>query len=212
MRARYAIVAAVMSGVVAVLLFASPLRSRTTHRTVPPSQPLTADQPPTNAAPTIGNAREVAVRWVTSTEDLLTMGAIERQLRLEQLVVPSARAAMAASFETGAAQLAGRLPMPASELLLIETPITATARAEGTATVVEVWSVLAFGAGTLGAPRAVWRTTTVRLEAVAGRWMVASSEVRLGPTPVPGDGLPAAWPEFAAVASWPPVSSGGVGS
>ncbi len=211
MRAKYTLVVASLVGLLAVLLFASPLRSRTT-RPVQPSQPLTADQQPTTAAPTIGEARQAAVRWVGSTGDLLRVGAIERQLRLEQLVVPSARAAMAASFETGAAQLAARLPVPASELLLIETPVTATARAEGTATVVEVWSALAFGAEPLGSPRTVWRTTTVRLEAVAGKWLVSSSEVRLGPTPVAGDGLPATWAEFAAVAAWPSVSSSGVSS
>lgn len=210
MRAKYIILAVSLAGLVGVLLFASPFRSRTPRPDQQPP-PSAAGQPSNTGAPTISDARLVGLRWVSSTGGLLTMGSIERQLRLEELVVPSARAVMAASFETGAARLAGRLPVPASELLLIEAPVTATVRAEGTAAVVEVWSVLVFGAERLGAPQTVWRTTTVRLEPLDGRWLVASTEVRLGPAPVAGDGLPATWPEFAAVAAWP-SASGGVGS
>ena len=211
MRAKHIVIAVAAIGLFAVLLVASPFRSRPAQPATQPP-PAAAAERPLGSVPSLGEARLVALVWVSSTGELLRMGGIERGLRLERLVVPSARAAMAASFETGASQLAGRLPIPPSELLLVETPVTSTARSDGAAAVVEVWSVIVFGAEPLGAPRSVWRTTTVRLEAVDGTWMVASFEVRLGPTPVAGDGLPATWPEFAAVAGWPSASSSGVGS
>jgi hypothetical protein len=161
----------------------------------------------TSAVASLEGARRVAVGWVASTGRLLVMGPIGRREFLVDHVAPDSVAEMAAAVDADVDRLGAGLPLPVSELRLVETPLTATARLDGDGrAVVEVWSAVHFGAPALGAGRVVWRTTTVTLAAaVDGGWMVAGLDSREGPTPLPGDDLPGEWVEFAQVSGWPPA-------
>jgi hypothetical protein len=135
------------------------------------------------------------------------MGPIGRREFLVDHVTSDSVEEMAAALDADLERLGAGLPLPVSELRLIETPLTAIGRLDtGGRAVVEVWSVVHFGAPLLGAGRVLWRTTTVTLTAVdEGRWLVAGLDSREGPTPVPGDDLPGDWAAFAQVSGWPPA-------
>jgi hypothetical protein len=168
---------------------------------------------PSSTPPTAPGDRDAAaataLRWVASTGALLGMGPIRRHDVLAAWVSGEAMPAMAASLERDLGRLADRLPIPASELRLVEVPLTvdATAGNNGTADV-QVWSVVVFGAESLGAPRVVWRTSHLSLVWERAAWKLADFTTTQGPTPEAGDGLPAEWAEFATVTGWRPSVQG----
>ncbi|MCB1000634.1 MAG: hypothetical protein KDB40_15170 [Acidimicrobiales bacterium] len=117
---------------------------------------------------------------------------------------------MGENLQDDLAKLADRLPIPATELRLVETPITADVSidsATGHARA-RVWSVVVFGAKDLGAPRMVFRTSELVLVVEAGEWRLASFTATDGPTPIATDALPSDWDSFAIVAGWPPAGGG----
>ena len=161
------------------------------------------------AAPSIDDARTVALRWVASTGELLKMGPIARSELLRQVAAASAET-MTENLNSDLAKLADGLPIPSTELRLVETPITIDVSVEtstGQARV-QVWSVVVFGAKDLGAPRMVFRTSQLVLVAEAGEWKLAGFTAVEGPTPIATDALPADWDSFAVVAGWQPASGG----
>jgi hypothetical protein len=99
--------------------------------------------------------------------------------------------------------LAEGLPLPVSELRLVEVPLTVNVSLDGAGMVdAQVWSVVCFGAEELGAPRVAWRTSHLRLVWERSAWKLTAFETIEGPTPVAGDDLPAEWAEFVTVTDW----------
>ena len=153
-------------------------------------------------APSLPDAQKAALDWVSSTDRLLAMGTIERGMWIATRVTPEAQAPMASTLDDSVRRIGDRLPIPASELRLLESPLTSFARLEGPEASVEVWSVVVFGAERFGSPQVTWRTTTLHLAAIDGHWRIASLTDRAGPTPIAGDVLPSSWAEFAVASSW----------
>ncbi len=196
--------------------------SSTTNRETPAvgsTQPATAAGGTTRAssptastvpAPTTDDARNVALRWVASTGELLKMGPIARGELLRQQVASASAETMTENLNSDLSKLADGLPIPSTELRLVETPLTvdvsvdaATGQARA-----QVWSVVVFGAKDLGAPRMVFRTSQLVLVIEGGEWKLAGFTAVEGPTPIVTDALPADWDSFAAVAGWQPASGG----
>ena len=172
----------------------------------------TATVAPTTAfvvsAPSIEDARALALRWVGSTGELLKMGPIARSELLRQQVAAASAETMTENLNSDLTKLADGLPIPASELRLVETPLTIdvsidTAKGRAQA---QVWSVVVFGAKDLGAPRVVFRTSQLVLVVEAGEWRLAGFTAVEGPTPIATDSLPADWDSFAVVAGWQSAS------
>jgi len=159
-------------------------------------------------APSIDDARTLALRWVASTGDLLKMGPIGRSELLRKQVASTSAETMTENLNSDLAKLADGLPIPATELRLVETPLTInitidTATGQARA---QVWSVVVFGAKDLGAPRVVFRTSQLVLVVEASEWKLAAFTAVEGPTPIATDSLPADWDSFALVADWPPAA------
>ena len=160
--------------------------------------------------PSIDDARTVALHWVGSTGELLKMGSIARSELLRQQVASTSAETMTANLNSDLDKLADGLPIPASELRLVETPLTSDISidaATGDARAL-VWSVVVFGAKDLGAPRMVFRTSELVLIVEAGEWKLAGFTTVQGPTPIATDSLPADWDSFAVVAGWLPAAGG----
>ena len=162
------------------------------------------------SAPSIEDARTLALRWVGSTGELLKMGTIARSELLRQQVASVSAETMTENLNSDLAKLADGLPIPASELRLVETPLTidvsidaVTGRARA-----QVWSVVVFGAKDLGAPRVVFRTSQLVMVVEAGEWKLAGFTAVEGPTPIATDSLPADWDSFAVVAGWQSAAGG----
>ena len=179
-----------------------------------PAEQGSATGASTNASvvptPSIGDATAVALRWVASTGELLKMGPIARSELLREQVASTSAETMTVNLNSDLDKLAGGLPIPASELRLVETPLTidisidaATGDAQA-----HVWSVVVFGAKDLGAPRVVFRTSELVLVVEAGEWKLAGFTSVEGPTPIATDSLPADWDSFAVVAGWQPATGG----
>jgi hypothetical protein len=207
-------VAVVVAGVALARRSGGTATSRETisHPTVTPA---IAPVSPSSTAPTptahgdLDAAAATAMRWVASTGELLGMGPIRRQDVLAAWVSRDALTAIAANLERDLGRLADRLPIPASELRLVEVPLTVDAAAgdEGSADI-RVWSVVVFGGYGLGPPRVVWRTSHLTLVWENVAWKLASFTTTEGPTPESGDGLPAEWAEFVTVTGWRPSVAG----
>ena len=120
--------------------------------------------------------------------------------------------AMTENLDADLNKLADGLPIPATELRLVETPLTidASIDAETGQAKAQVWSVVVFGAKDLGAPRVVFRTSQLVMVVETGEWKLAGFTAVDGPTPIATDSLPADWDTFAVAAGWHPAS-GGVG-
>jgi hypothetical protein len=164
------------------------------------------------SAPSIEDARTLALRWVASTGELLGMGPIGRSELLRQRVASASVQTMTENLDSDLIKLADGLPIPATELRLVETPLTIDVSIDtvtGQARA-QVWSVAVFGAKDLGAPRVVFRTSQLVLVVEVGEWKLAAFTAVEGPTPIATDSLPADWDSFAVVAGWLPAA-GGVG-
>ncbi|MGD9997166.1 MAG: hypothetical protein AB7R77_14540 [Ilumatobacteraceae bacterium] len=117
---------------------------------------------------------------------------------------------MIENLDSDLAKLADGLPIPATELRLVETPLTidvTTDPATGQAHA-QVWSVVVFGAKDLGSPRVVFRTSQLTMVVEGGVWKLSSFTAVDGPTPAATDSLPADWDSFAVVAGWQPAVGG----
>jgi hypothetical protein len=161
--------------------------------------------PPGSSAETpvpVGDPRAVAVGWVAGSGQLLAMGPIARGEYLRTKVAAASIGAMGKSLTTDLDRLAAGIPKPGL-LQLVEAPITARAAINGREAVVDVWSVVVFGAKELGAPRLVFRTSHLSLTVEDDGWKLVSFTSTPGPTPVTTDVLPSDWASFATVVAWP---------
>jgi hypothetical protein len=171
-----------------------PTPSASNAKTAPPRSPATPV--------TQGDPRAVAIGWVAGSGKLLAMGPIARSEYLRPKVAVASLEPMGRSLTTDLERLAAGIPK-AGVLQLVEAPITASATVNGEGAVVDVWSVVVFGAKELGAPRVVFRTSHLSLTVEGDGWKLVSFTSNAGPTPVTTDVLPSDWASFATVAAWP---------
>ncbi len=166
-----------------------------------------SDGSPTPTAPDPVTA---AVAFVASTDSLMAHSSIGRAEIFRKLFVPHQVSANARAFEQVAESMAATLEVPVMRLTWVEAPLTATlVDATDDDAIVDVWTVSVLGAPDSGPPQQVWRTVTVVLDLVDGRWLVADSSADSGPTPVTSDlALPADFDGFAEVAGWSAVVQG----
>ena len=160
--------------------------------------------------PSLEDARAVALWWVAETGELLMMGPIARSELIRNRVASASSATMGESLQDDLAKLADRLPIPATELRLVETPITINVSIDSPSgqARAHVWSVVVFGAKDLGAPRVAFRTSQLVLVVEGDEWRLASFTSAEGPTPIATDALPSDWDSFAVVAGWPTAGGG----
>jgi hypothetical protein len=165
--------------------------------------------------PDIAAARDAAVRVVGLTGAVVRAGLISRRELIESVTTP--RFGPTLADETSSALEAmllelGERDVDTSQLAVAEQPLTASATPAGTAVRVRVWSVLVIAAPGAGTGRQVWRTVTLDMNEIAGRWLVDGWSSTPGPTPAP---VPeAAFDDAAVVAvplGWPVASSPGAG-
>lgn len=209
MRSRKALIATIASILTIGALVAVRLHKSTATSVANASPVTTTPNGVLPEAPSLPDAQKAALDWVASTDRLLAMGTIERGMWIAARVTPEAETAMTSTLADGVRRIGDRLPIPASELRLLEIPLTSFARLEGTGASVEVWSVVVFGAERFGSPRDTWRTSTLHLDVIDGSWRIASLTDRAGPTPISGDVLPSSWTEFAVASSWSRASERG---
>ena len=141
------------------------------------------------SAPSVEDARALALKWVASTGELLKMGPIGRSELLRRQVASGSTETMIEKLSSDLTKPADGLPIPATELRLMETPLTIDVTIDtvtGQARA-EVWSVVVFGAKDLGAPRVVFRTSQLVMVVEAGEWKLASFTAAEGPTPIATD-------------------------
>lgn len=153
---------------------------------------------------------DAAVRFVASTDALMSRSPVGRREILRQLVAPEQLPEYVNALEQAAADLAEKLDMPIERLTWVEAPATATSQAStSTTATVDVWTVSVLGAPDLGSPQQVWRTVHIDLELVAGTWLVTEATADAGPTPASNElALQATWDDFEAVSAWPPAIPG----
>jgi hypothetical protein len=172
-----------------------PTPSASNAKTAPPRSPATPV--------TVGDQRAVAIGWVAGSGRLLAMGPIARSEYLRTKVAVASLEPMGKSLTTDLDRLVAGIPKPAGALQLVEAPITATSTVNGEEALVDVWSVVVFGAKELGAPRLVFRTSHLTLTIEDDAWKLVSFTSTPGPTPITTDVLPSDWVSFAIVAAWP---------
>lgn len=98
-----------------------------------------------------------------------------------------------------------------SKMAVLEQPLTATAERTSTGARVIVWSVLVVAVPGVGPGRQVWRTVTLDMVDVDGRWLVNGWLSTPGPTPAPA--AEAAFDDATVVAGavgWEPAAAGTV--
>ncbi len=169
------------------------------------------------AAPVATTARQsatdpvdAAVRFVASTDALMSRSPVGRREILRQLVAPDHLAAYIDALDRAAAELAEKLDMPIERLVWVEAPLTAAVSASAATTAtVDVWTVSVLGSSELGSPQQVWRTVHIDLELVDGDWLVTDATADAGPTPASNElALQATWGDFEVVSAWPPAIAG----
>lgn len=196
---------ALVGSLLAALIVAAVLISRAADAEVdPPRPPLGAvvDASATRQASTIepagtavaasasltAAAEAAAAAVVASTGDVVAAGFISRRELVESLC--TARFGPVFAGESGRAIDAmllelGTRDVERSELAVLEEPVTVTSIVTDAGVQVRVWSVLVVAAPGAGPARQVWRTVTIEMVDVDGRWLVDGWASEFGPTPAP---------------------------
>ena len=160
-------------------------------------------------------AEAAAVSVVASTGDVVAAGFISRRELVESfcterfgptLASESGRAIDAMLLELGARDI------DRDELAVLEEPVTATSTLTAAGVQVRVWSVILIAAPGAGPARQVWRTVTVDMVEVDGRWLVDGWVSEFGPTPAaPAEAPIDAAEPVAVVLGWDRTQLAGVG-
>ena len=144
--------------------------------------------PPTGlpAAVDVAGAQQAAMVAVGLTDEVVTAGFISRRDVIAGFTTNAfgPRLADQTSEQINALLVElGARDVDVADLVAVEQPLgsTATATAEGVR--VEVWSVLVIAVPGTGPGRQAWRTVTVDMVDVDGRWLVDSWTSTPGPTP-----------------------------
>jgi len=174
-----------------------------------------ATQQAAPAGPSLDDARTVAIAAVASTGDVAAAGFASRSDLIESFA--TARFAPVLLDRTNeqlrdlTREFIGRGVDP-SGLRALEVPLTANVVAIDDGAQATVWSVLVVAVPGTAAPRQMWRTVTIELADVDGRWAVDDWRSTPGPTPVPStEGLFDAPTAFDAPLSWLPAIEAEVG-
>jgi hypothetical protein len=134
----------------------------------------------------VAGARQAAIAAVALTDDVVTAGFISRRDLMASFTTPAfgPRLADATSDQVNAllVELGDRNADP-TRLVALEQPLTATATETSSGVRVEVWSVLIVAAPGTGPARQAWRTVTLDMVNVDGRWLADSWTSTSGPTP-----------------------------
>jgi hypothetical protein len=159
----------------------------------------------------VAGVRAAAVAWVASLGDLLRMGPIARNDTLGELLTERAFGDTVEQLRVDRDRFTDQFKRDLSEMVWVDAPVSVTiVSAEPTRAVVEVWSVLLFGA-TDTRVESLWRTHTVTLLWEDGSWRVDLVARRDGPTPVLATtAMPSAGSDFTDVVGWTPAVLAGV--
>ena len=136
----------------------------------------------------VAGARQAAIDAVALTDEVVEAGFISRR----DLINGFATGALAPRLadETGVQVNAllvelGDRKADVTALRLIEQPLSARATEDGDVVRVDVWSLLVIAAPGTGPARQAWRTVTLDMVLVDGRWLVSEWQSLPGPTPAP---------------------------
>ena len=136
----------------------------------------------------VAGARQAAINAVALTDEVVEAGFISRR----DLIDGFATSALAPRLadETGAEVNAllvelGDRDADVKTLRLIEQPLSARTTEVGDVVRVDVWSLLVIAAPGTGPARQAWRTVTLDMVLVDGRWLVSEWQSQPGPTPAP---------------------------
>ena len=163
----------------------------------------------------VAGARQAAINAVALTDEVVEAGFISRR----DLINGFATSALAPRLadETGAEVNAllvelGDRDADVKALRLIEQPLSARTTEVGDVVRVDVWSLLVIAAPGTGPARQAWRTVTLDMVLVDGRWLVSEWQSQPGPTPAPA--VEASFDDASTVGNmlgWEPaMASGGV--
>lgn len=155
-------------------------------------------------------ARMAAVRAVALTDEVVRAGFISRRELIESFTTPTFGPTLAgATSESVNALLLelGKRDADVSTLTVLEQPITATSEPTPAGARVRVWSVLVIAAPGTGPGRQVWRTVSLDMVSIGGRWLVDGWTSTPGPSPAPpAEGAFDDATAFVEPLSWPPAT------
>ena len=136
----------------------------------------------------VAGARQAAIDAVALTDEVVEAGFISRR----DLIDGFATSALAPRLadDTGVQVNAllvelGDRKADVTALRLIEQPLSTRATEVGDVVRVDVWSLLVIAAPGTGPARQAWRTVTLDMVLVDGRWLVSEWQSQPGPTPAP---------------------------
>ena len=159
-------------------------------------------------------ARQAGIDAVALTDEVVKAGFISRRELINSFTTAGygSRLADETSRAVSAMLLElGERDADASKMAVLEQPLTATAERTSTGARVMVWSVLVVTVPGVGPGRQVWRTVTLDMIDVDGRWLVNGWLSTPGPTPAPA--AEAAFDDATVVAGpvgWEPAVAGTV--
>jgi hypothetical protein len=141
-----------------------------------------------SAAGDIDAARRAGIAAVSLTDEVVKAGFISRRELIGSFTTIGYGSRLA--DETSQAVTAmllelGERDADTSKMAVLEQPITATAQRTPAGARVMVWSVLVVAVPGVGPGRQVWRTVTLEMVDVDGRWLVDNWASTPGPTPAP---------------------------
>lgn len=162
----------------------------------------------------VEGARAAAIAAVASTGQVVRAGMFSRLDMIERMATPSYAPVLASATTTQVNEFVvtlGASGVDPTDLQVIEAPITATATAVSDRQVaVEVWSVLVVSMPDTSVARQAWRTVSLDMVEVDGRWLIDGWTSSAGPAPaLPPEGQVASRDEVDSRLTWLPATEGG---
>lgn len=162
----------------------------------------------------VDGARAAAVAAVASTGQVVRAGMFSRLDMIERIATQSYAPVLASATTTQVNEFVvalGASGVDPTDLQVIEAPITATATAVSDRQVaVEVWSVLVASMPDTSVARQAWRTVSLDMVEVDGRWLIDGWTSSAGPAPaLPPEGQVASRDEVDSRLTWSPATDGG---
>lgn len=185
--------------VVAVLVSAAVVVVRLRDRDRPAAGAATEEyrggtQPAASVVPVGGpadtataeQARRAGIEAVAQTGEVLRAGFISRRELIATFATPSYGPTLADETSSAMASMLielGQRDVDTRSISIVEIPIAATAEASSSTAIVRVWSVLVVALPAAKLSRQAWRTVTLDMVLVDGRWLVDNWSSSPGPTP-----------------------------
>jgi hypothetical protein len=167
------------------------------------------------AAVDIAGARQAAINAVALTDEVVKAGFISRRDLISGFATSELAPRLADDTGKQVSALLvelGDRGADVSALRLLEQPLSARATVTGAGVQVDVWSLLVIAAPGTGPARQAWRTVSLAMVLVEGRWLVSGWQSRPGPTPAPA--AEASFDDASTISEalgWEPaMDSGGV--